>query len=192
MRRAILPAIVVLAAFAACSTLQRHTTTPTVTPAFDGPTHAPRVAHDGMPGPPSDAVKVRVTRVVDGDTVVLDTISVGRIDHETLGRYARLIGINTPEIFGRTECFGRIAADFTRRTLANRSVLIDFDLDETDRYGRALVYIWLPDGTFFNGELAAQGYADQETVPPNVRYVDLFSRLVAQAREKNLGLWRSC
>ena len=145
-----------------------------------------------MSGPPADAIRARVTRVVDGDTVVLDTITVGRIDHSTFGRYARLIGINTPEIFGRTECFGRIAADFTRRTLNGRTVLIDFDLDETDRYGRALVYIWLPDGTFFNAELAAEGYAVQETVPPNVRYAGLFSRLVAQARERNLGLWRSC
>lgn len=189
MRRLVL-VVAVTAACAACSVLPRHTVASTPA-AVDGPTQAPSLT-TGIPGPPADAIRARVTRDVDGDTVVLDTISDGKIDHETYGRYARLIGINTPEIFGRVECFGRIAADFTRRTLAGRTVLVDFDIDRTDRYDRALVYIWLTDGTFFNAELASQGYADQETVPPNVRYVELLGRLVAQARSAKLGLWRSC
>ncbi len=145
-----------------------------------------------MPAPPARAFHSRVTRVVDGDTVVLTNLDVGYLDHQTAGRHARLIGINTPEVFGSVECFGRIASNFTLATLLGRDVLVDYDVDRVDRYGRALVYIWLPDGSFFNATLVAKGFASQETVPPNVRYADLFSRLVTQARDHNLGLWRSC
>jgi micrococcal nuclease len=49
--------------------------------------------------------------------------------------------------------------------------------------------VWLPDGTFWNALLAAEGYAQLITVPPNVAYVDLFRRLVAEARAAHRGLW---
>jgi micrococcal nuclease len=52
--------------------------------------------------------------------------------------------------------------------------------------------VWTDDGRLFNARLAAEGYAQQLTVPPNVRYVDLFSRLVREARESNRGLWGGC
>jgi micrococcal nuclease len=145
-----------------------------------------------MPKPPDDARHARVSRVTDGDTVVLTGINAGEVDRSTGGRKARLIGIDTPEVFGQTECFGRKASDFTKRSLDGKSVLIDFDVDTIDRYGRALVYIWETDGTFFNGRLVAEGYAYQATFPPNVRYVDLFGRLARDARERGLGLWSDC
>jgi micrococcal nuclease len=150
------------------------------------------VAPEGMPGPPSDARRSRVLRVTDGDTVVLSGLDVGEIDRSTGGRKSRLIGIDTPEVFGRAECFGREASAFTRRTLDGRDVLVDLDVDPVDRYGRALVYIWLADGTFFNGLIVAEGYASQATFPPNVRYADLFGRLAREARGTNRGLWSAC
>jgi micrococcal nuclease len=170
---------IVLATFVGCAA------------AAPGPTLAPRLA-SGVPGPPARAIRARVTRVVDGDTVVLAGIDAGYLDHKTTGRHARLIGIDTPEVFGSVGCFGRQASAFTRSALLGRDVLIDYDVDRTDRFGRALVYIWLTDGSFFNATLAEQGYASQETIAPDVRYADLFGRLVAQARDRNLGLWRSC
>src|SRR5581483_7373307 len=104
----------------------------------------------------------------------------------------RLIGIDTPEVFGQTGCFGREASAFTKRVLDGRSVKVDFDIDRTDRFGRALVYIWLPDGTFFNAELVAEGYAQQLTIPPDVRYADLFGNLVDRARDESRGLCEKC
>jgi micrococcal nuclease len=147
---------------------------------------------DGSPGVPNDAIRAHVTRVVDGDTVVLSGIPVGEIDRRTGGHRARLIGIDTPETHNGTECFGREASAFTERELDGKDVRVAFDVDPLDRYGRALVYVWEVDGTFFNGLLAADGFALQLTVPPNVRYADLFSRLVSQARNANRGFWRSC
>jgi micrococcal nuclease len=142
---------------------------------------------------PSRARRVRVTRVVDGDTIVIDGIGVGYADSGGRpGRHARLIGINAPEVFGRVECFGPQASAFTKRVLTGRDVLVDFDVDPLDRYGRALVYVWTTDGAFFNGELAEDGYAVQLTIPPDARYADLFARYVRDAKVAGRGLWSAC
>ena len=131
-------------------------------------------------------------RVTDGDTVVVSDIAYGEIDRATGGRKSRLIGIDTPEVFGGVECYGRQASAFTKRVLDGAQVRVAFDVDPLDRYGRALVYIWEVDGTFFNARLVAEGYALQYTVPPNVRYAELFTSLARQAREADRGLWSDC
>jgi len=133
-----------------------------------------------------------VLRVTDGDTVVLSSIAVGEVDRSTGGRKARLIGVDTPEVYGGAECFGERASAFTKAALDGRSVFVDLDVDPVDRYGRALVYVWQADGTFFNGRLVAEGYASQATFPPNVRYAGLFGTLARDAREANRGLWSAC
>jgi micrococcal nuclease len=119
-----------------------------------------------------------VTRVVDGDTAILST----------LGR-ARLIGINTPEVFGRRGCFGAQASAFTKRSLSGRRVRYEIGAEPRDRYGRALVYIHLADGRFFNEMLVAGGYARTLEIAPNVRYAELFRRRAGEAREGRRGLW---
>lgn len=169
--------------------------TPTPTVVLSTVSAAPRSTAQPsitLPRPPEDAIRSRVLRVSDGDTVVLSNIGHGERDASTGGRKARLIGIDTPEVFGEAECFGRQASAFVTRELDGRDVLVDFDVDKIDRYGRALVYIWKQDGTFFNGRLAAEGYALQATFVPNVRYVELFTRLVRSAREEDRGLWNAC
>ena len=144
--------------------------------------------------PPSSAQEARVVAVTDGDTVVISGIDQGEVDARTGGRKSRLIGVDTPEVFGSVECFGDKASAFTKQALENQQVLVDFDVDTTDQYGRALVYVWQTDAdrTFFNGRLAAEGYAQQLTIPPNVRYADLFRVLVRDAREGSKGLWGGC
>jgi micrococcal nuclease len=145
-----------------------------------------------FPSPPSITEQARVARVSDGDTIVLVGISSGAYDGSTGGRKARLIGVDTPEVFGQTECFGRKASEFTKRELGGKDVRVAYDIDRTDRFGRALVYVWLADGTFFNAALVSEGFASQLTVPPNVRYADLFLRLARDARENERGLWKEC
>lgn len=65
-------------------------------------------------------------------------------------------------------------------------------VDPTDRYGRALAYIYLQDGRMFNELLVERGYATPLTIPPNVDYADRFVRAAREAREANRGLWRAC
>ena len=62
-------------------------------------------------------------------------------------------------------------------------------VDERDSYGRALAYVWLPDGRFLNRLLVVRGYAQPLTVPPNVEYEDVFVQAARAAREGGRGLW---
>jgi micrococcal nuclease len=119
-----------------------------------------------------------VVRVVDGDTVVL----------RGLGR-SRLIGIDTPEVHGRRECFGAQASAFAERVLRGRRVRYAIGEQPRDRYGRALVYVWLPDGRQLNEMLVAGGYARTLTIAPNVRYASRFRRRADEARAAGRGLW---
>lgn len=131
-----------------------------------------------LPKPPAGARSARVERVVDGDTVVLS--GIGK---------ARLIGVDTPEVYGRVECYGREASAFAKRVLAGRRVKVAWQVERTDRYGRALVDLWLGDGRFFNAMLVAGGYAQPLTIPPNVAHAQRFVALARQARQARRGLW---
>jgi micrococcal nuclease len=120
-----------------------------------------------------------VTRVVDGDTVHLT--GIGR---------ARLIGVDTPEVYGGVECFGREASAYAKRVLRRgRAVRYRLGIEPRDRYGRALVYLWLRDGRFFNAMLVRAGYAQPLTIAPNVEYADRFVALSREARRAGRGLW---
>ncbi len=60
-------------------------------------------------------------------------------------------------------------------------------MEQRDRYGRLLAYVYLEDGTFVNAWLVENGYAMVMTIPPNVRNQDVFLKL---QREAKRGLWR--
>jgi micrococcal nuclease len=131
------------------------------------------------PGERGERATARVTKHTDGDTLWLS--GIGKV---------RLIGIDTPEVYGSVECYGREASEFVERTLPLGSrVRYRLGVDERDRYGRALAYVWLRDGRFLNRLLVARGYAQPLTVPPNVEYQDMFVRAARQARRASRGLW---
>jgi micrococcal nuclease len=126
-----------------------------------------------------DRVGAQVTKHTDGDTLWLS--GIGKV---------RLIGIDTPEVYGGGECFGRRASAFVTRTAPlGATVRYRLGVDERDRYGRALAYVWLADGRFLNRLLVARGYAEPLTVPPNIEYEDVFVRASQSAREARRGLW---
>ena len=136
------------------------------------------------PDPPKDAVAAKVQRVVDGDTFVAGV--KGRRER------IRVIGVDTPESVDPNrpdEPYGEEASNFAKHYLDGATVRLAGDVEPRDRYGRMLAYVWLEDGTFWNALLAAEGYAQQLTIPPNVTYADLFRRLVSEAREHDRGLW---
>ena len=149
----------------------------------------------GVPDVPA-VLEARVRRVVDGDTV---EVEVGGRKEKV-----RLIGVNCPELshpgLGIAEQpFGREAAEYTRKRLEGQVVWLEPDVSERDRYGRLLAYVWLDRPWnrteaevrrwMFNAELLLEGYAQVMTVPPDVRYADLFVRLAREAREAGKGLW---
>ncbi|MBI4609886.1 MAG: thermonuclease family protein [Candidatus Rokubacteria bacterium] len=125
-----------------------------------------------------------VVRVVDGDTI---HVRVGdRVER------VRYIGVNTPELHHPTrgeEPGGREALELNRQLVAGKRVRLELDIQERDRYGRLLAYVWVAD-LMANAELVRRGYAQVMTVPPNVRYQALFLKLQRDAREAGRGLWR--
>lgn len=126
--------------------------------------------------------KVKVARVVDGDTFETDK-----------GAKVRLIGVNTPESVkpnSPVEYFGKEASEFTKQRLTNQTVYLEKDAGDTDKYGRLLRYVYLEDGTMYNELLAKEGYARIMTIPPNVKYKDKFLEAERYARENNKGLWQ--
>lgn len=133
---------------------------------------------------PLDPDKFFVFKVVDGDTIMVRR-------GETNER-VRLIGVDTPESVHpdpskNTEC-GEIASRFTRERLEQKYVELELDAQERDQYGRLLAYVWV-DGVMFNKVLLQEGMAQVATYPPNVKYVDDFTALQAEARNANRGLW---
>lgn len=124
-----------------------------------------------------------VVRVVDGDTIL---VRLGeRVEK------VRYIGIDTPEVGGRggPEPGAAEAAALNRALVEGRRVRLELDVQERDRYGRLLAYVWVGD-LMVNAELVRRGYAQVMTVPPNVRHQALFRRLQRDARQAGRGLWR--
>ncbi len=121
--------------------------------------------------------------MVDGDTIdVLIDGSEQRL---------RYIGINTPETVDPrrpVECFGREASERNRQLVEGRTVGLERDVSETDRFGRLLRYVWL-EGEMVNAALVAEGYATATTFPPDVKYADTFAAMEAEARAAGRGLW---
>lgn len=141
-------------------------------------------------------VSGEVVYVVDGDTAHIK-LETGKIEK------VRFIGVDTPESTIEYEPYGKEAASYTRAKLLHRTVFVETDVSQRDRYGRLLAYIWLDRPTddnggvshadvarlMFNSWLVADGYAQMMTIPPNVKYVDDFRALERFARERNRGLW---
>ncbi len=131
--------------------------------------------------------------MVDGDTAIFQLESGTR-------ERVRFIGVDTPESTTQHEPFGEEASAYTKSVLTpGRRVLLERDAEERDRYGRLLAYVWLEApvaisdaeirAKMLNAKLALDGYAQQMTIPPNVRYADKFRRYVGEARSAQRGLW---
>lgn len=128
---------------------------------------------------PSDGLFL-VTKVVDGDTIEIET-----------GDRVRYIGINTPETTIRTDCFGRESKNKNKDLVENKRVKLEKDVSDTDKYGRLLRYIYVAD-KMVNEELVREGYAYSSTYPPDVKYQQSFFEAEKEARENNRGLWNRC
>lgn len=133
----------------------------------------------GVGGEVPDGEDVTITRIVDGDTLVV------RGDERV-----RLIGIDSPEL-NEDECFADQATDhLTALVRPGTPVRLVYDVERYDRYGRTLAYLYrLDDGLHVNLAMAADGFAQQLTVPPNVAHAPDVNAAVAEARDTGRGLW---
>ncbi len=116
------------------------------------------------------------TRVIDGDTIELSD-----------GEHVRYIGIDTPEM-RPVEAWAEAATEANRELVEGRIVRLELDVQERDRYGRLLAYVWVGD-LLVNEELVRRGLAQVSTYPPNVRYERRFLAAQREARAAGCGLW---
>jgi micrococcal nuclease len=134
-----------------------------------------------------------VVRVVDGDTAVF------ALENGTEEK-VRFIGVDTPESTTEIEVYGKEASSYTSKTLSvGTQVWLEKDVEERDKYGRLLAYVWLSQPSalsdaeirakMFNARLALDGYAQQMTIQPNSKYAEYFTTYVAEARTAEMGLW---
>ena len=122
-----------------------------------------------------------VTRVVDGDTVELES-----------GEKVRYLCVNTPEISPPAECYGPEAAAFNRDLVENKPVKLEYDVDCRDMYDRLLAHVTVGDQEV-NRVLVERGYARVMIIAPNCQARGQeFKDLEATARNAGVGLWGSC
>jgi len=115
----------------------------------------------------------QVVRIKDGDTIV--------VLHDNKQIDIRLEGIDSPE---SGQAFSQKAKQATSQLVFGKTVTIQ--PTGTDKYGRTLANVLLPDGRSLNEELVRQGYAwwfrkyskDQT-----------LAKLEADARQSRRGLW---
>lgn len=138
----------------------------------------------------------KVTKVIDGDTI--------EIDRGKGVEKLRFILVDSPETKHpqkQVEYYGAEAYRFTQKWLEGRTIYLEKDVSETDKYGRLLRYVWLvKPGTdnpteeeiasfMFNSYLLRDGYAVVAKFPPDIKYVEIFKTFEAYARSNNLGLY---
>ncbi len=132
-----------------------------------------------------------VKKVIDGDTIELAS-----------GQKVRYIGIDTPEFNysqKNSPCFGEEAKNSNQQLVAGKTVKLEKDISEADKYGRLLRYVFLPDlnhasssGLFVNQYLVEEGDAYAAAFPPDIKYADLFRQKQQEAKINNKGLWKNC
>jgi len=131
-----------------------------------------------------------VTKVIDGDTIVLEN-----------GQKVRYIGIDTPELHHpkkEVECFSQQAYEKNKELVLGKKVFLQKDISEKDKYNRLLRYVFLDEkmstdeGSFINLYLVKNGFAYAATFPPDVKYANVFLTAQKEAYQKNLGLWQKC
>lgn len=131
-------------------------------------------------------VTSKVIKVVDGDTVTVETNGV----RETI----RIIGINTPETVDPrkpVECFGQEASARAHELLDNQTVTLEAESTqgERDKYDRLLRYVFLSNGSDFGKQMISEGYAYEYTYSTPYKYQQDYKTSQSDAESAKRGLW---
>ena len=123
-------------------------------------------------------IPLKITRVIDGDTVVLSN-----------GVHVRLIGIDTPE---KNNCFFSEATKITSDLLLNKKVVLKTDVDDLDQFGRTLGYLYDNNGILINQKLLELGSGEFFLDNQNIKYQKEFVSAATAAHDKKVGMWGAC
>lgn len=188
MRLVVLALFLTLAFISGCAVDSPAVPEPTYAPApgytpVKPPATTPASQPIQSPSYSSIFIPATVTRVIDGDTIEV------AISGKTYT--VRYIGIDTPETVHPdkpVQEYGIEASNKNKELVSGKTVSLEKDVSETDKYGRLLRYVYVGN-LFINAELVRLGYAQVSTYPPDVEYQDLFLRLQREAQSAGRGLW---
>lgn len=118
-----------------------------------------------------------VTKVIDGDTIELET-----------GQKVYYLGIDAPAV---GICYGKKAKAKNKELVVGKEIRLYKDVSEKDAARRLLRYVWVED-IFVNDFLVRRGYATATPIPPNTRYEEQLRQAEEEAKEKGRGIWKVC
>lgn len=126
----------------------------------------------------------RVSDVVDGDTVILET-----------GRQVRLVGIQAPKLpLGRPGFAKWPLADEAKtaleRLVLGQPVTLAYGGQRVDRYDRLLAHLFTSEGRWIQGAMLDQGLARVYSFPDNRSLVEGMLARERTARRNGSGIWR--
>ncbi len=129
----------------------------------------------------------QVHRVIDGDTIDLDTPDAKRPYTRV-----RLWGVDTPETKAPGKpiaYFGPQATAFAEKMVAAQKVTIEIEpQNPRGKFGRLLAFVYTSDGKMLNEELLRTGHAYADGRWKH-RFYFRFMQTETQARKNKLGLW---
>lgn len=125
-----------------------------------------------------------VTDVVDGETVDVQTAA-------GVALTVRVLGIDAPETYDGTECWGPEATAFAVGLLSGQTVGVATDptQDDVDRDGRSLRYLILPDGANYSVLAAEAGAANSHVDDGPVAEHAAIVAAEQRAEAAGAGLW---
>jgi endonuclease YncB( thermonuclease family) len=139
------------------------------------PQETPKTKQNVLLPEPKDGT-YKVTRVIDGDTIVIET-----------GEKIRYLGVDTPE---SDEHRGTEATEFNSDLVLGKKVRLELGKEKLDMYGRVLAYVWVGE-TLVNEKLIEEGLSPfhEELKDGKLKYQDRFMEAERLAKKNQKGIW---
>jgi len=118
--------------------------------------------------------KAHIVDVIDGDTVEILS-----------GKKVRLLSINAPE---SGNPYSVEAREKLESLIKGKDVLLKFDQEKQDYYGRLLAYIYY-NNQFINQIMVKEGLAYSYIVPPNDSFEYEIELSELEAKQSRIGIW---
>ena len=114
---------------------------------------------------------MEVVKVVDGDTIEVKT--------SEKNESVRLIGIDAPEIEGKTKEKGIESKNYLKNLIGTEKVRLEADETQDDRdiYNRLLRYVFLKDGKMINKMMIEAKMAEEYTFKTKYKYQEEFREI---------------
>ena len=143
----------------------------------------------GHKSEPTGESSAEILRAVDGDTLVVRELGVEQ--------RVRVLGIDTPEVQGRTECGGEAASSAAKRWVRENSIVTlrsDPAAPDRDRYGRLLRYVEPPrmvlqPGEDLSGQMVRRGHARVAAYGQDLEKLPELRQFERAAKRAGRGLW---